>query len=75
MRGLLREEFEVKMTVDAMVRTPEGNFPIAEVYADNGVVYLKFKKAKSQLYEVVTLDQFLSRIYETLEREYWKNRL
>lgn len=63
------------MTGDAMVRTPEGNFPIAEVYAEDGVVYLKFKKAKSQLYEVVTLDQFLCQIYETLEREYWKNRL
>ena len=63
------------MQSDAIVRTPEGNIPVAEVYAEDGIVYLKFKKAKSQLYEVVTLDQFLCQIYETLEREYWKNRL
>ena len=63
------------MQSDAIVRTPEGNIPVAGVYAEGGVVYLKFKKAKSQLYEVVTLDHFLCQIYETLEREYWKNRL
>jgi len=57
-----------------MVRTPEGNIPVAEVYAENGVVYLKFKKSKSQLYEVVTLDHFLCLVYEALEREYWQNQ-
>ena len=61
------------MTSDAMVRTPEGKIPVAEVYAEDGVVYLKFKKPKSQMYEVVTLDQFMYMIYQTLEKEYWKN--
>ena len=62
------------MTGEAMVRTPEGNIPVAEVYAENGVVYLKFKKSKSQLYEVVSLDHFLCLVYEALEREFWKSQ-
>lgn len=39
-----------------MVYTPEAHIAITEVYAENGVVYLKFKKPKTQIYEVMTLD-------------------
>lgn len=62
------------MTSDAMVRTPDGRIPVAEVFAENGVVFLKFKKPRSQVYEIVTLDHFLCMVYQTLENEYWKNR-
>ena len=51
-----------------MVYTPEAHIAITEVYAENGVVYLKFKKPKTQIYEVMTLDMFLSMVYQTLER-------
>ena len=50
-----------------MVYTPEAHIAITEVYAENGVVYLKFKKPKTQIYEVMTLDMFLSMVYQTLE--------
>lgn len=39
-----------------MVYTPEAHIAITEVYEENGVVFLKFKKPKSQVYEVMTLD-------------------
>ena len=48
-----------------MVYTPEAHIAITEVYAENGVVYLKFKKPKTQVYEVMTLDMFLSMVYQT----------
>lgn len=54
-----------------MVYTPEAHIAITEVYAENGVVYLKFKKPKTQVYEVMTLDMFLSLVYQTLERKYY----
>jgi hypothetical protein len=54
-----------------MVYTPEAHIAITEVYAENGVVYLKFKKPKTQIYEVMTLDMFLSMVYQTLERKYY----
>lgn len=54
-----------------MVYTPEAHIPISEVYAKNGVVFLKVKKPKSQIYEVITLDTFLSLVYQTLERKYY----
>ena len=60
------------MPADAMVRTPEGKIPVAEVFTDNGVVYLRFKKPKNQKYEVLTLDHFLWIVYETIQREYWR---
>ena len=41
-----------------MVYTPEAHIAITEVYAENGVVYLKFKKPKTQIYEVMTLDKY-----------------
>lgn len=53
------------------VYTPEAHIAITEVYAQNGVVYLKFKKPKSQIYEVMTLDMFLSLVYQALERRYY----
>ena len=49
-----------------MVYTPEAHIAITEVYAENGVVFLKFKKPKSQIYEVMTLDMFLSLVYNLL---------
>ena len=52
-----------------MVYTPEAHIAITEVYAENGVVYLKFKKPKTQIYEVMTLDMFLSMVYQTLEKD------
>lgn len=54
-----------------MIYTPEAHIAITEVYAENGAVYLKFKKPRSQIYEVMTLDMFLSLIYQTLERKYY----
>ena len=62
------------MMNDAMVRTPDGKIPVAEVFSENGVVLLKFNKTRSQVYEIVTLDHFLCMVYQTLENEYWKNR-
>ena len=53
------------------IYTPEAHIAITEVYAENGVVYLKFKKPKTQIYEVMTLDMFLSMVYQTLERKYY----
>ena len=53
-----------------MVYTPEAHMAITEVYAENGVVYLKFKKPKTQIYEVMTLDVFLSLVYQMLERKH-----
>lgn len=54
-----------------MVYTPETYITITEVYAENGIVFLKFKKPKTQVYEVMTLDMFLSLVYQTLERKYY----
>ena len=54
-----------------MVYIPEAHIAITEVYAENGVVYLKLKKPKNQVYEVMTLDTFLSLVYQTLERKYY----
>lgn len=51
-----------------MVYTPEAHIAITEVYAENGVVYLKFKKPKTQIYEEMTLDMFLSMVYQTFVR-------
>ena len=47
-----------------MVYTPEAHIPIADVKVDHGVVYLEFKKSKSNAKEVLTLDQFLFLLYE-----------
>ena len=49
-----------------MVYTPEAHIPIADVKVDHGVVYLEFKKSKSNAKEVMTLDQFIFLIYEKL---------
>ena len=54
-----------------MVYTPEAHISVTEVFAENGVVYLKFKKPKTQIYEVVTLDVFLSLVYQTIERKHF----
>lgn len=55
------------MMNDAMVRTPDGKIPVAEVFAENGVVFLKFKKPRSQVYEIVTLDHFLSGLLQSIQ--------
>ncbi|MDD2268120.1 MAG: hypothetical protein PHY15_01060 [Eubacteriales bacterium] len=60
---------------NCMVHTPEAHIAVAEVYADNGVVFMKFKKPKSQLYEVMTLDSFLAQVYQTLEKSYYERSL
>lgn len=49
-----------------MIHTPEAHIPIAGVSADHGVVYLQFKKSKTNVYETITLDKFLCLIYEVL---------
>jgi hypothetical protein len=54
-----------------MIYTPEAHIAITEVFAENGVVFLKFKKPKTQVYEVVTLDVFLSLVYQTLNQKYY----
>lgn len=54
-----------------MIYTPEAHIAITEVFAENGVVFLKFKKPKTQVYEVVTLDVFLSLVYQTLDNKYY----
>lgn len=60
---------------DGMLHTPEANIAIAEVFAERGVVYLKFKKARTQVYEIVTLDCFLAQIYQTLEKMHYEETL
>lgn len=57
-----------------MIHTPQNHISIAEVYAMDGVVYLRFKKPKEKSYEVITLDSFLSIVYSRLEDLYWQNR-
>ena len=54
-----------------MVHTPEQNISVAEVFAVEGVVYLRFKKPKEKAYEVITLDNFLSLVYTRLEDLYY----
>ena len=54
-----------------MIYTPDAHIAVTEVYAENGVVFLRFKKPKSQVYEVVTLDVFLSLVYQTLNQKYY----
>ena len=53
---------------DNMVYTPEAHIPIASVSALNGVVYICFKKNKSDIYERITLDDFLSIVMEAAKR-------
>lgn len=57
--------------MNEMVYTPEAHIPITEVYAENGVVFMRFKKPKTQIYEVMTLDMFLSLVYQSLQRRYY----
>ena len=54
-----------------MIYTPEAHIAITEVFAENGVVFLNFKKPKTQVYEVMTLDTFLSLVYQTLDNKYY----
>ena len=54
-----------------MIYTPDAHIAVTEVYAENGVVFLRFKKPKSQVYEAVTLDVFLSLVYQTLNQKYY----
>ena len=54
-----------------MIYTPEEHIAITEVFAENGVVFLKFKKPKTPVYEVMTLDMFLSLVYQTLDNKYY----
>ena len=49
-----------------MVYTPEAHIPIADVRVDHGVVYLKFKKSRSNVKEGMTMDQFLCLVFEKL---------
>ena len=39
-----------------MVCTPEAHIPIADVRVDHGVVYLEFKKSRSNVKETMTMD-------------------
>ena len=55
-----------------MVYTPEAHIAITEVYAENGVVYLKFKKPKTQIYEVMTLDMFLWNLLSTFQNAWFE---
>ena len=54
-----------------MIYTPEAHIAITEVFAENGVVFLKFNKPKTQVYEVMKLDTFLSLVYQTLDNKYY----
>ena len=49
-----------------MVYTPEAHIPIAGVRVDHGVVYLEFKKSKSNAREIMTMDQFIFLVYEKI---------
>ena len=49
-----------------MVYTPEAHIPIAGVSVDHGVVYLEFKKSKSNTREIMTMDQFIFLVYEKI---------
>lgn len=54
-----------------MIHTPQNHISVAEVFATNGVVYLRFKKPKEKAYEVMTLDNFLAMVYARLEDLYY----
>ena len=54
----------------------QAHIPIAWVFAENRVIYLRFKKNKSDLYETITLDQFLALVINKVneyEQESYRN--
>lgn len=53
----------------ATLYTPEAQIPIARIFAEDGVIYLRFKKPQKQIYETVTLDQLVLMIGETIQRQ------
>ena len=59
-----------------VVHSPEAHIPIATVSAEGGVIYLHFKKSKYDVYETMTLDQFLNivilTIYGYLPEDYFE---
>lgn len=44
---------------EKVLHTPQAHIPIACVSAEDGVIYLRFKKNKTDVYETITLDQFV----------------
>ena len=59
-----------------IVHTPQAHIPIACVFAEDRVIYLRFKKNKSDLYETITLDQFLALVVNKVneyEQESYRN--
>ena len=53
---------------DNMVYTPQAHIPIACVSAEDGVIYVKFKKNHSDLYETITLDQLIFFIVNVISK-------
>ena len=57
-----------------VLHTPQAHIPIACVSAENGVIYLRFKKNRTDMYETITLDQFLILVSDKV-REYEQSAL
>lgn len=60
-----------------IVHTPQAHIPIACVFAEDRVIYLRFKKNRSDLYETITLDQFLALVVNKVnenEQEAYRDR-
>lgn len=53
-----------------MLYTPLEHIPIGGWAWENGVIVLRFKKARAQVYETVTLDSLLRQICLAGERPY-----
>ncbi len=53
--------------MERVVHSPEAHIPMAYVTAENGVIYLRFKK--KNVLETITLDQFLNLIILAINDE------
>ncbi len=55
--------------MERVVHSPGAHIPIACVSAESGVIYLHFKKNKENVFETMTLDQFLNLIILAINDE------
>jgi len=55
--------------LERVVHSPEAHIPLAYVSAESGVIYLRFKKRRENVFETITLDQFLYLIVLALNDE------
>ena len=51
---------------EIMVHTPEAHIPICRIFVEGHVIYLQFKKSKSDISEIITLDQLIFLIVSAL---------